>query len=437
MKNLYVEVSLYGKKVGVADWSKDDYGRFEFYPEFVQQNLDIAPLTMPLASSRGRVYSFPQNQGNCFCGLPGLLSDALPDKYGTEKIDAFLSSRGIPMHEITALNRLCYIGKRAMGALEFEPSEYIEGLDSSAVLNVEVLVEVAQMLFDKRNSFQELLQQEDKRIIDILKVGTSAGGAKPKAIIAYNEKTGEVRSGQVEAPSVDFGYWILKFDGVGYQEHDEIHDNPKGIGQIEYAYHLMAKASGIEMNECRLLEEGDSYHFMTKRFDRGHGGEKIHVQTLAAIAHLDRDKRNSYEQLFEVMRRLNLPYNEKVEMYRRMVFNVMARNHDDHTKNHAFLMSRDGQWSLSPAYDLCYSYNPNGRFTRGHQMYLNGKNSNFSKTDLLQVADLVEVSKAKEIIEQVQEAVSNWRLFAQEAGVREDFSKYINENLILFESGYK
>lgn len=435
MKGLIVEVSLLDDKVGALSWSPNGYGVFEYYPKFVDKGLELAPLVMPLATSKGRIYSFPTNSGHCFLGLPGLISDALPDKYGTEKIDAYLMARGIPMQEITPLDRLCYVGKRAMGALEFEPADKTIGLDESSILDIEALADVAQEVFARRDSFRSLLEQKDKRIIDILKVGTSAGGAKPKAIIAYNEATGEVRSGQVKAPTADYGYWILKFDGVGFQEHSEIHQDPRGIGQIEYAYYLMARDCGIQMNECRLLAEGDSHHFMTRRFDRTAQGDKIHMQTLAAIAHFDRDRRHTYEQLFEVIRRLGLSYKENEQMYRRMVFNVLSRNHDDHTKNHSFLMSQEGKWSLSPAYDLCYSYNPNGRFTRCHQMYLNGKNTGHTQADLLEVGRKVGIMRPALILEEIQEVVSNWKKYAHEAGVRDKFIREIESNLILFTRG--
>lgn len=429
-----VIVSIFGKRVGAIAWNHEGrYATFEYDPEYIKKGLDIAPLTMKLSESYpGLIYSFPENRGNCFCGLPGLISDALPDKYGTLQIDNYLSAILGSEDEITPLDRLCYIGKRAMGALEFEPSEAPAGLDESSVLNVSDLVDIAQEIFNNREAFSAKIEEGDKNIIDALKVGTSAGGAKPKAIIAYNEKTREVRSGQVKAPSNDFSYWILKLDGVDYLEHDQICDNPKGIGQIEYAYYLMAKACGINISECRLLQDGDQYHFMTKRFDRKDGGSKIHVQTLAAIAHYDRDNPCSYEKLFGVIRRLGLSYNDQEEMYRRMVFNVLSRNHDDHTKNHSFLMNEVGEWSLSPAYDLCYSYNPKGKFTQGHQMSLARKKIGFTKEDLISVGKEVGINKPEQIIDSIQEAVSRWCDYAKEAGVRDDFSKHISDNLILF-----
>ena len=275
-----------------------------------------------------------------------------------------------------------------------------------------------------------MIRQNDKTILDILKVGTSAGGAKPKAIIAYNEQTGEVRSGQVPAPE-GFSYWLLKFDGGTYSEHHEITDNPRGIGNIEYAYHKMATACGISMSECRLLPEGDCNHFMTRRFDRTLSGEKIHMQTAAAIAHLDRDVRHSYEELFGVLRRLGLHYKDSEQLYRRMVFNVIARNHDDHTKNFSFLMDREGRWSLAPAYDLCYSYNPGGRWTSRHQLSLNGKTDGFTRRDLLAVAQAVGLRDADHIIEDVRASVAAWPDVAKDCLVRKEHIEAIGKTLLL------
>ena len=434
MKDLVVTISLYGRTVGYASWDNSrGSASFEFEPKFINSGLNVSPLIMPLAKSKGRVYNFPENINNCFGGLPGMLSDSLPDKYGSEKIDAYFASKGLLTSDVTPLDRLCYIGKRGMGALEFEPSNSYKDLEESSALDIQAIVDVAKEIFQSREMFKDLLNQKDKRIIDILKVGTSAGGAKPKAIIAYNDETNEVRSGQVKAPE-GFGYWLLKFDGGEFLEHNQICENPKGIGQIEYAYYKMAKAAGIDMNECRLLEEGDSHHFMTRRFDRTMTGEKIHMQTLAAIAHYNRDERHSYEQLFEVMRKLDLPYTDYKEMFRRMVFNVAARNHDDHTKNHSFLMDRNGKWSLAPAYDLCYSYNKNGKFTKYHQMFLNGKQDNFTYEDLKNVADNIGIKFSENIINEVMDVTAEWKSFAKEAGVRREYSEEINDNILLLKS---
>ena len=331
---------------------------------------------------------------------------------------------------LTPLDRLCYVGKRAMGALEFVPAVHVEGVNESTEIYIRELMALSESIFKERSKFQELIRQNDKSILDILKVGTSAGGAKPKAIIAYNEETGEVRSGQVPAPD-GFSYWLLKFDGGTYSEHHEITDNPQGIGNIEYAYYKMATACGITMSECRLLPEGDCHHFMTRRFDRTPSGEKIHMQTAAGIAHLDRDVRHSYEELFGVLRRMGMHYKDFEQLYRRMVFNVIARNHDDHTKNFSFLMDKSGQWSFAPAYDLCFSYNPAGRWTSRHQLSLNSKTDDFIREDLLAVAQSVGLRYANHIVEEVRASVAAWPNVAKDCGVRQEHIEAIGKTLLL------
>lgn len=430
--SLIVDVKIWGKNVGSLIWNdKQNVAAFQYEPDFLSSRLDISPIMMPLKKSTGdRVYQFLQNRNACFGGLPGLIADSLPDKFGTQIINEWFAANGMPNEQITPLDRLCYVGKRGMGALEFEPSKKFTDLEASSVLHVEELTKLADSIFSNRNSFQEKLIQDNKEIIDILKVGTSAGGAKPKAIIAYNEQTGEVRSGQVKAPD-GFTYWLLKFDGTTYSEHDKITNNPKGIGNIEYAYYRMACDCGINMMESRLLVEKEYSHFMTKRFDRLDNGEKIHVQTLAGIAHYDRDERHSYEEAFGIMRKMNLSYTQMEEFYRRMVFNVVARNHDDHCKNHSFLMDRQGRWSLAPAYDLCYSYSPSERLTSRHQMSLNGKQDNFTYQDLLVTGNKAGINNPGEIIEKVVEVVSRWDEYAKDCGVKEVHAKQIESNLLL------
>jgi len=433
MDDLIVDVNLWGKNIGALLWDKSrEVASFEYNDRFIRSGQDLSPIIMPLDKSKGMVYQFLENKNNCFKGLPGLVADSLPDAFGNQIINEWFASRGLPDEQITPLDRLCYVGRRAMGALEFEPSKDIPGLNSSTQLHIDELTELATEVFQNRDEFQSKLINQDKEILDILKVGTSAGGAKPKAIIAYNELSNEVRSGQVTAPA-GFTYWLLKFDGGMYEEHAHITDNPKGIGNIEYAYYLMAKDAGINMTECRILPEGDSCHFMTKRFDRTDNGEKLHMQTLAGIAHYDRDKRYSYEQAFRIMRQLRLPYPQQEEFFRRMVFNVVARNHDDHTKNHSFLMNQSGRWSLAPAYDLCYSYNPHGRWTNRHQMSINSKQSQFTFEDLQSVAEKMGIKKGKEIIKQVVNSVSKWEEFAKDSGVKTTHIEQIKDNLLLLQ----
>lgn len=433
MKNhLVVNVKLWNEVVGALYWdSEKEAASFQYYPSFLRSQYDISPLVMPLSrKNKDKVYQFLTNRNNCFKGLPGLVADSLPDNYGNTIIDEWFASHGLPNEQITPLDRLCYIGVRGMGALEFEPNQSIKGLDVSTRLYIDELVSFADEIFRNRQNFRERLIQQDRLILDIVKIGTSAGGAKPKAIIAWNAETNEVRSGQVKAPE-GFSYWLLKFDGTEFSEHEGTIKHPKGIGNIEYAYYRMAIDCGIEMMESRLLEEKGSFHFMTRRYDRHDDGSKIHVQTLAAMAHYDKDVRHSYEEMFSVLRTLKLDYNQQEQLYRRMVFNVVARNHDDHTKNHAFLMDKDGQWRLGPAYDMCYSYVPGGQWTDKHQMSLNHKRDNFTFDDLVTVGERVGISRPHEIIEEIVGVVSEWRRYADECGVHDNHKEYIASKLLL------
>lgn len=426
-----IQIFLWGDLVGAMSWDEEKgYADFQFDDRFRRSGLDVAPLMMPLIKTRG-VVSFPAHaRTKCFCGLPGLIADALPDKFGSQLITEWFAQQGKTEEMITPLDRLCYVGKRAMGALEFVPATHVEGVNESTEIYIRELMALSESIFKERSRFHELIRQNDKSILDILKVGTSAGGAKPKAIIAFNEQTSEVRSGQVPAPE-GFSYWLLKFDGGTYSEHHEITDNPRGIGNIEYAYYKMATACGITMSECRLLPEGDCHHFMTRRFDRTPSGEKIHTQTAAAIAHLDRDMRHSYEELFGVLRRLGLNYKDFEQLYRRMVFNVIARNHDDHTKNFSFLMDKTGHWSFAPAYDLCYSYNPAGRWTSRHQLSLNSKTDEFTREDLMAVAQNIGIREAQQIIEEIRSSVASWHEVAKDCGVRTEHIEAIGKSLLL------
>ena len=424
-----VNITLWGENVAAIAWDPNrEVGVIEFYASFLKNDWDIAPLMMPLEDlQRGeRIFSFTNLKSKTFKGLPGLIADVLPDDYGNSIIDEWFAVKGKNV-ELTPLDRLCYIGKRGMGALEFEPVNADELLNTSSQIEMHELVDLAKQMLDKLTSFNANLEQNKEALIDILRVGTSAGGAKPKAIIAYNEQTNEVRSGQVKAPD-GFGYWLLKFDGV---EGGTIKDNPLGIGRIEYAYYQMALDCGIEMMESRLMEEGQQAHFMTKRYDRSENGEKLLTQTLCGMAHYDRDERYSYEQLFRVMRRLNLDYPDFEQLYRRMVFNIIARNHNDHTKNHSFMMNKKGTWLLSPAYDLCYTYAPSGQWTSQHQMSVNGKRDNFTLDDLIKVGTDQGVKNPSQIIKTITSVVSVWSNYASKNNVNPTFSKQIQENLRL------
>ncbi len=429
MTDITLKVSLWGKDVAAVVWDKErEYAVFEFFPEFASAGLDLAPLIMPLDDVRrgDRTYYFPTHRDNkTFKGLPGLIADSLPDAYGDQILEEYFASKGLSAQTYSPIDRLCYVGRRGMGALEFEPAQNNPQLDKSSVIEIAHLTDLAKEVLGRREEFQTELAEGDESLLDIIRVGTSAGGAKPKAIIAVNGDMSEVRSGQVAAPD-GFTYWLLKFDGV---EAGKVSDNPLGIGRIEYAYYKMAIDCGIEMTECRLFEEGQHAHFMTKRFDRTDTGEKLHTQTLCAIAHFDRDDRHSYEQAFQVMRRMGLPYPDMEQFYRRMVFNIMARNHDDHTKNHSFILRPGGEWRLAPAYDLCYSYSSIGRWTNRHQMSANNKRDDFTRDDLLAVARNMGIKNASLIVDQTKEVVSNWNKYASEVGVKETHKEHIWKNL--------
>ena len=418
-------VRLWGQTVGAVAWDHDrGYAAFEFDPRFVRSGLDIAPLQMPLAAAqaRGTVFQFRTLPADTFTGLPGLLADSLPDKFGNRVIDAWLARQGRTADGFGPVERLCYMGTRGMGALEFEPA-IDRGFEGSVPVEVGELVKLAGQVLKEREGMQTSLEESDA-IVDIFRVGTSAGGARPKAVIAISDDTGEIRSGQVPAPD-GFGYWILKFDGV----KDESLGDPEGYGRIEYAYSKMAAAAGIMMTECRLLEENGRAHFITSRFDRTTKGNKLHMQSLCGLAHFDYNAAGQYgyEQAFMVMRKLHLPYPDVEQLFRRMVFNILARNQDDHTKNIAFLMDRDGEWRLSPAFDVIYANNPGGQWTNRHQMTVNGKRDQFTRDDLLAVAEEAGIKKADRILEHIADSVADWPGYAREAGVPRDHIEKIGK----------
>lgn len=420
------EVGLWGKKIGAVVWDDEkNIANFEYEPSFRQSGIEISPITMPLSS---QIYSFPALEPNTFHGLPGLLADSLPDKFGNALIDAWLAKEGRLPESFNSVERLCYIGKRGMGALEFKPSKG-PAYGLSKKIDIESLVELASEILSKRNSFTTFFSatKRSQALQDIIKVGTSAGGARAKAIIAWNPETQEVRSGQIKA-GTGFSYWILKFDGVSGNIDKDI-EEIKGYGLIEYAYYKMALEAGIEINECTLLQENSRSHFMTKRFDRTDKGEKIHMQSLGAIAHYDFNQTGaySYEQAIQVMRKLKLPMNEIAEQFRRTTFNIIARNQDDHVKNIAFLMNKSGKWKLSPAFDVIYSYNPTGIWTNKHQMSMNGKRGKFNKIDFIEFAKTASIKneKAEEIISQVQNAVSKWSTYAKNVNITNDVIRKI------------
>jgi len=425
-------VTLWGETVGAVSWLDErGYGVFEYEPAFLKQGLDISPIHMGLVEARrgDGIFTFPQLSKQTYLGLPGLLADCLPDKFGNSIIDAWLARNGRDAADFNPVERLCYTGKRGMGALEFSPAS-IEKYDKSVPVAVSELVQLAQHIMAQHLHLQVELGASDNAnadaIMDILRVGTSAGGARPKAVIAMDAQ-GNVMSGQTKAPP-GFDYWLLKFDGVTDLELGE----PHGFGRIEYAYYLMAQAAGISMAECRLLEENGRAHFLTKRFDRVEGN-KLHMQSLCGVAHYDFNEAGaySYEQAFAVMRKLRLSKADAVQQYRRMLFNVIARNQDDHTKNIAFLMQPDGRWILSPAFDVMYSHNPAGKWTYQHQMSVNGKRDAFTLSDLIAVGESISIARPREIIDEVMVAVEQWPAHAESAGVPKVFSEEINRNLRL------
>ncbi len=412
------EVKLWGSAIGAARWdTRSDLAYFEYRPDFITSRIEVAPMTMPLSP---QIYSFPALPRNTFHRLPGLLADSLPDAFGNTLIDVWLAMQGRAPDTFNPIERLCYIGSRGMGALEFVPS-HRQGSGSSEPVDVGALVKLAGKVLSERDklkgSFADELLVESLQ--DILRVGTSAGGARAKAIIAWNRNTNEVRSGQTRAAK-GFTYWLLKFDGVSNNKDKELED-PAGYGVIEYAYYLMARKAGIDMEESRLLEENGRSHFMTKRFDRTESGEKLHMQSLCAMEHFDFNKAGaySYEQALRTIRKLEMSMQAVEEQFRRMAFNVVARNQDDHVKNIAFLMDRGGVWSLSPAFDVTYSYNPRGEWTGQHQMSINGKLDDFTIEDFNACAKTVSMKRgrAEEIVRQVQDAVLQWKHIADQSGV--------------------
>ena len=410
-------VILWGRRIGAVSWDETrSLGVFQYDPTFVGAGIDVAPLKMP---AREAPYEFPALNRETFKGLPGMLADALPDRFGNRLIDAWLAQTGQSPEDFNPVDRLCYIGRRGIGALEFEPA--LRRQTNAKKLEVARLVDLANRVLDERaDLFGRLGGENDAQALeDILSVGTSAGGARAKAVLAWNPKTGEFRSGQLDADE-GFEHWLLKFDGVSNNRDEELAD-PEGFGRIEYAYARMACAAGITMSECRLHHEGGRSHFMTKRFDRVGTRRKIHVQTLGAMQHFDFNDPSaySYEQAVMTIRELGLGMVAVVEQFRRAVFNVMARNQDDHVKNISFLMDRSGKWALSPAYDVAYACNPDGAWTRDHQMSLAGRRNGFERDDILHFATSIGVKKRKalEILDHVGASVRDWSNHAEAAGV--------------------
>lgn len=425
------KVMLWGTQIGAVTWvERESLAYFEYAPDFLRSGIELSPLTMPLAR---QTYRFPALPKEAFKGLPGLLADVLPDKFGNRLIDTWLAEEGRTPGSFNSVERLCYVGTRGMGALEFFPETRGGRRSRSSQLEISRLVALANKVLDERSRLIGTLNDSDSTedLEDILQVGTSAGGARAKAVLAWHPETGEFRSGQIETGQ-GFEHWLLKFDGVDNNRDKELAD-PQGFGLVEYAYYKMAVEAGIAMAQCRVHEEGGRSHFMTKRFDRvgsdaGHV-EKLHMQTLAALQHYDFNDANgySYEQALMTIRELGLGHEALEEQFRRAVFNVLARNQDDHVKNIAFLMDRKGRWSLSPAYDVTYSYNASGAWTSRHQMSLNGKRDEFVLEDLIAFGSAAGLKpvKAKNVIASISAVVRQWADIAEQCGVEGDMAQGI------------
>jgi serine/threonine-protein kinase HipA len=426
-------VNIWGKLAGAVAWdAATGLAAFEYDPKFKQLGWDLSPLKMPVSDARNQ-FSFSElkkernPEYSTFKGLPGLLADALPDKYGNQLINLWLAQQGRPQDSMNPVEMLCFIGTRGIGALEFEPAVLKENKRTFPI-EIDSLVATARKMLDQREAFAtNLHKDEEQAVLEILKIGTSAGGARPKAVIAWNEKTGEVKSGQTKTPK-GFDHWLIKLDGVS----DVQLGNSHGYGRVEMAYYHMALACGIRMMPSRLLEENGRAHFMTKRFDRETGDVKHHVQTFCALKHFDYNLVNSfsYEQLFQCMRELRLTYADAEQMFRRMVFNVIARNCDDHTKNFSFLLRQGGKWELAPAYDICHAYRPGSEWVSQHALSINGKRKEITKADLLVIGESNRCKKASEIISEMTDTVHQWKMYADEVEVNPKLRDEIAKTLV-------
>jgi serine/threonine-protein kinase HipA len=427
LKTAYVKI--WGEVVGAVTWRQDrGYAVFEYEPAFLGKGWDLSPVHLGTSNTQpGEIFSFPNLDPFTFLGLPGLLASSLPDDFGNSIIDSWLTRNGRDPRSFNPVERLCYIGTRGMGALEYSPQLSSRKLNKSAPIEIQKLMELAQDILAERSKLDVHMRGQDKEkaeaMLDILRVGVSAGGAVPKAIIAIDNE-GHIISGQTTVPD-GYEHWILKFDGVLNKTADAI-GKPREECRVEYAHSLMAKSAGINMMECRLLEENGRAHFMTRRFDRQHN-DKIHVLSLAGMGHLGWNPagRVGYEDAFNIMRHLKLPYLAHEQQFRRMVFNALIRNVDDHVKNISYTMDKDGVWTLSPAYDITFSYNLDDMLGDRHKMTINGKQNDLTNNDFLDVAHNMEINKPEEIIKEILEVVGRWPDFAKQAGVKPEVSKYV------------
>lgn len=427
MKNVNtVRVKMWGTTVGYLHQDDNGMVGFQYDEEFLKSNIEISPIKMPLSTV---TYTFPALPEQTFHGLPGMVADSLPDKFGNIVINRYLESQGRTADSLSVIEKLCYTGKRGMGALEYEPSQELTTINET--VDLDALTKLASEILSEKEQIH--IEKNDNLMAQLMECGSSVGGARAKTLIAWNPETNDIRSGQINAGK-DYEYWLLKFDNIKNNKDKDSRPDDGEYTKVEYAYYLMALDAGIEMSECRLYKENGSAHFMTKRFDRkGVKGEKLHMQSLCALAHMDFNSPRvySYEEAFAVMKQLKLPYNDFVQLFRRMVFNEYAKNYDDHTKNISFLMDKRGVWSLSPAYDITFSYRKDSIWVSAHQMLINGKSDNIEKEDLLKVAEKANIKKSDAVksIEQIINSVSKWKHFAEKSGMSEYNIKRIKDFL--------
>ena len=422
-----VRVNMWGTTVGYLHQEENGIVGFQYDEDFLGSGIEISPLKMPVSNL---TYTFPTLPEQTFHGLPGMVADSLPDRFGTIVINHYLESQGRTADSLSIIEKLCYTGKRGMGALEYEPSQELANV--SGKLDIDALTKLASDILSERENFH--IKKNDHMMAQLMECGSSVGGARAKTLIAWNPETNDVHSGQIQAGD-GYEYWLLKFDNIKNNRDKDLTPDDGEYTKVEYAYYLMAKAAGIDMSECRLYKEGDGAHFMTKRFDRkGVNGEKVHMQSLCALAHMDFNspRTYSYEEAFGVMKQLKLPYEDKVQLFKRMVFNEYGKNFDDHTKNISFLMDKKGVWSLAPAYDITFSYKRNSIWVNAHQMLINGKADDIERADLLKVAEKAGIKKvdAKKSIEQVIDVMSRWEDFAMEAELSESNCEKIKKEII-------
>jgi serine/threonine-protein kinase HipA len=432
-----VNVSYGEYVVGAVSFdTRTGLGAFEYTPEFIATGIQLSPIHMPLAS---RIYSFPALDPAAFKGLPGLVADSLPDDFGNSVLNAWMTRQGKSISDITPLQRLQYTGKRGMGALEYSPATSLKNLNASQQIAIQSLVAIAQEVLDQRAEFAVKLSashQDRESMLALLSVGMSAGGARPKAVVAFNKDFTQVRSGQTDVPE-GFTHCLMKFDGVSeHHRGQETFGDPMGYGAMEYVYSLLAKKCGITMMPCRLLDEGSRRHFITQRYDRV-GNHKVHVQTLNGLAHVSYKQAGSYsyEEVFGIARQLRLSAIEAEQLFRRMVFNVVARNHDDHAKNISFLLDDHHRWQLAPAYDVAYSYKPGSQWVNSHWMSLNGKRDDFMREDFYSFERISPLFTRKKINQMIDETISHlatWSSLAKEHDVPKGLLETVDRYLRLY-----